>query len=288
MEGLVKIGKTTRDPAGRANELSKATGVPTPFILIYHTQFEDCSRAEEYIHTLLQHKGYRIATNREFFNIPINDAIDVILETKQTFNLSTGLDINQSVTENDNRLNAWEEVYQLAEDHYYGLGDTLQDEGEALKLYKQAIILGSSDACLKAGKMCMLGEGCTQDYNKALEYFKEGAQRSNYNCYAEMATLYALMENADNARKCWEKFVDNAQHGDKDVGVYFYSHISNSLRYDKEIIRPADMAMFEDEIMGWAVGLWEHIDKSGGDPRTKKHHDNVKTYLKIMFKKYRK
>ena len=30
MEGLVKVGKTKRDPKGRANELSGATGV-TPF-----------------------------------------------------------------------------------------------------------------------------------------------------------------------------------------------------------------------------------------------------------------
>ncbi len=46
MVGLVKIGKTTRDHKDRVNELSSATGVPTPFILIYQEYFDDCSTAE--------------------------------------------------------------------------------------------------------------------------------------------------------------------------------------------------------------------------------------------------
>ena len=35
MEGYVKIGKTKRKPEVRVQELSQATGVPTPFILAY-------------------------------------------------------------------------------------------------------------------------------------------------------------------------------------------------------------------------------------------------------------
>jgi len=42
MDGLVKIGKTKRDPTERINELSSATGVPTPFILVYKEFFNDC------------------------------------------------------------------------------------------------------------------------------------------------------------------------------------------------------------------------------------------------------
>ncbi|PIY04238.1 MAG: hypothetical protein COZ20_06175 [Gallionellales bacterium CG_4_10_14_3_um_filter_54_96] len=35
LPGCVKIGKTTRDTATRAAELSSATGVPTPFMVAY-------------------------------------------------------------------------------------------------------------------------------------------------------------------------------------------------------------------------------------------------------------
>ena len=47
MEGLVKIGRTNRDPKAREKELSQATGVPTPFKLVYQEFFIDCIRAEQ-------------------------------------------------------------------------------------------------------------------------------------------------------------------------------------------------------------------------------------------------
>src|SRR5688572_6679317 len=43
LPGLVKIGKTNRDPEQRAAELSAATGVPTPFVLVYDAFFQNCS-----------------------------------------------------------------------------------------------------------------------------------------------------------------------------------------------------------------------------------------------------
>lgn len=33
--GFVKIGKTQRNPEDRSKELSSATGVPTPFTVVY-------------------------------------------------------------------------------------------------------------------------------------------------------------------------------------------------------------------------------------------------------------
>jgi hypothetical protein len=78
LEGMVKIGKTSRDPKERAKELSTATGVPTPFILVYQKQFEDCDLAERTIHQLLESRGCRVNNNREFFNISTSEAIDLI------------------------------------------------------------------------------------------------------------------------------------------------------------------------------------------------------------------
>ncbi|MEN9595630.1 MAG: hypothetical protein RL236_64, partial [Pseudomonadota bacterium] len=53
MPDLVKVGKTTRTPAERAAELSKVTGVPTPFIVVYEQLVDDCTAAEEFVHTML-------------------------------------------------------------------------------------------------------------------------------------------------------------------------------------------------------------------------------------------
>lgn len=78
IEGQVKIGKTTRDPYERAKELSSATGVPTPFVVVFYKPFKDCHFAEKTIHHYLEKKGYRVNNNREFFNMSIPEAIDVV------------------------------------------------------------------------------------------------------------------------------------------------------------------------------------------------------------------
>ena len=79
MPELVKIGKTRRHPVGRAQELSGATGVPTPFIVVYEMAVTDCDQAEVFIHSVLARKGYRVSDNREFFRAPIPEVIEAIL-----------------------------------------------------------------------------------------------------------------------------------------------------------------------------------------------------------------
>lgn len=75
---VVKIGKTTREPSERAKELSSATGVPTPFILVYSKPFADCHFAEKVIHGYFEKKGARVNDNREFFRVSTMEAIDLI------------------------------------------------------------------------------------------------------------------------------------------------------------------------------------------------------------------
>lgn len=82
MPGVVKVGKTERDPESRAKELSGVTGVPTPFVVVYQEFFDDCSAAEEFVHALLEEGGYRVATNREFFSAPPKVAIQAVVKAK--------------------------------------------------------------------------------------------------------------------------------------------------------------------------------------------------------------
>jgi hypothetical protein len=79
MEGLVKIGKTTRDPESRAREVSQATGVPTPFYVAFSILVADCHSAEEYVYAILEHNGFKRSPNREFFQMPLRTAIEVLL-----------------------------------------------------------------------------------------------------------------------------------------------------------------------------------------------------------------
>lgn len=77
MEGLIKIGRTTRSSDVRAKELS-STSVPTPFQVAYEVFSEESKKLEKLIHQKLDE--FRINSNREFFKYPLSKAIKLIQE----------------------------------------------------------------------------------------------------------------------------------------------------------------------------------------------------------------
>jgi len=204
MNNLVKIGKTERLPTERAKELSSTTGVPTPFIVVYDCYFESCSDAEKFVHTLLEGKGYRVSSHREFFEIPVKDAIDAVMKAKEHFgefkvnNDSLISDLDESL----HTIEPHEEMFRIAETYRHGLGDELMDLVEATNYYLKAIELGSVKSHCELGRMQkQLNEG-----DKAMHIFKEGAKGGSAQCYAEMAGLYDLIDQQINAEKCWKRY----------------------------------------------------------------------------------
>lgn len=75
MPGYVKIGRTIGDPAARAAQLF-STGVPVPFDVAASFLAPDCVSLEAECHKRLD--KYRVDTGREFFSVPLNDAVQVI------------------------------------------------------------------------------------------------------------------------------------------------------------------------------------------------------------------
>lgn len=65
MPGLVKIGRTTQTPYSRADDLSRASGVPIPFRVAMYASFPDCIAAERFVHKRMA--GWRLSAHREFF-----------------------------------------------------------------------------------------------------------------------------------------------------------------------------------------------------------------------------
>ena len=78
MEGMVKIGFTTRSAEVRARELS-TTGVPMPFAVAFESErtrfFREIERA---VHARLKDK--RVRQGREFFRCTADEAIRVVGE----------------------------------------------------------------------------------------------------------------------------------------------------------------------------------------------------------------
>jgi len=71
-DGLLKIGKSQKDPTLRKDELY-STGVPEPFEVEYYAFVEDHDATELLIHKIL--KNFRPQNRREFFNCSVPHAI---------------------------------------------------------------------------------------------------------------------------------------------------------------------------------------------------------------------
>ena len=82
MRGLVKIGLTDRTSKARAKEL-RGTGVPDDFIVVYDELVTDCASVELRLHQRFD--DYRYQPNREFFQIPVREAIRGLMEESVGF-----------------------------------------------------------------------------------------------------------------------------------------------------------------------------------------------------------
>ena len=208
MEGLIKIGKTTRCVKDRASELSKSTGVPTHFIVAYETNVKNCTRAEEFVHTLLAKKGYRINPNREFFNAPVTEAVNAILEYQK---IDDQFDDKGVITEDDNSNDspAWMEEEMLGLQCLTGSNSTiLQDYKDAAEHLHNAIKLGSVTAYSYLGMMYLDGlAGCPQNDDTAIDYYKSAIQYGDHTCYGCMMIAYFNKNHVENAVKCWNQYL---------------------------------------------------------------------------------
>lgn len=213
MEGLIKVGKTTKDPKERASELSKATGVPTPFIVAYQACVNNCSKAEMFVHIYLENKGYRVTSNREFFNAPLTEAVDAIFLYKQGVDKENEFEEqfgNKSI-EADEFVsdNQWTAIEEEAESYLLGIGNHFKDDKKALQLYIRAVKLGSPTACDRVGFSYEEGIGTCVDYEKALEYYQIGVSRGVYEHYGSMFLVYVKMNDRFNALKSWDLYMEN-------------------------------------------------------------------------------
>lgn len=67
MPGLIKIGRTNSDLAGRIRGLSSASGVPVSFELFYACEVADSTFVERQLHDAFD--DHRVSKRREFFRI---------------------------------------------------------------------------------------------------------------------------------------------------------------------------------------------------------------------------
>lgn len=152
---LAKVGMTTRDPADRIAELSAATGVPSPFILIFQQPVHDPGAAERWVHRELDLLGYRHSVRREFFAGPLHEIVRIVSAAAAiSFGESQeGLvelsDVDLDLTAGDQLA---EDLYQMGLSIATGSDFRPPDFGDAQRHYEQAALKGHVLATLEVAK----------------------------------------------------------------------------------------------------------------------------------------
>ncbi|CAB4138592.1 Bacteriophage T5, Orf172 DNA-binding [uncultured Caudovirales phage] len=80
---MVKIGYTRLTPEERARKISSSTGVPTPFVIEFAFKCHEGEFLENEIHRSLD--MYRVNNNREFFEMPVSEAINIVKQIGQKY-----------------------------------------------------------------------------------------------------------------------------------------------------------------------------------------------------------
>ena len=202
MPHLVKIGKTTRSPAERARELSGNTNIPTPFSVIYYASFDDCAAAEKYIHRELEEAGYRPSKNREFFEITVRDAVDIIRSTEDYF------ESNYLLSEEESEREEWYEVYEA------GLFLIQFGQINGAGSLQEAAELGCPYAHRHLGRIIcnMTDIDFEADYELGIQCLKKGLEKGDYKCWAELAVLANNLNNdGTSISKYWGNYFSEAQ-----------------------------------------------------------------------------
>jgi hypothetical protein len=197
--GFVKVGRTTRPAVERAAELSTATGVATPFLVAFDQAFPDCAAAERAIHAELDRRGLRLAPNREFFRGPVSDIIRVILQAADAAPAAASADPGLSAAV----------LLQAGDRFLFGLGETLQDTGEALRCFRLAAARGCLQAFERVGRIytgIYVQRRDRASRRRAMLPLKQGARRGNYYCYIHMAVIFAADRHTENFGKAWDLF----------------------------------------------------------------------------------
>jgi hypothetical protein len=71
MPNLFKIGHTLKSPMQRAIDLTRHSGVPNDFEVLFYCECIDPNKFEFDVHRILDEKRY--TSNREFFKLSINE-----------------------------------------------------------------------------------------------------------------------------------------------------------------------------------------------------------------------
>jgi hypothetical protein len=205
---LVKIGKTKRDPQERANELSSATGVPVPFILIWHEAVGDVDAAESFVHLELESIGARPSGKREFFNLTPNDAVRRLqgMTLPDKFPVLQTSDIALPIEVSD--LPPGLSAHTKALSYAYGIGGEMKNEVTAEKYFKLAVSLNWLPTYRAFSSFYGSKNSLLYSRRRAFQFALAGAEKGDPQCIQQIAELYAQDANETEFKLYSQEYFD--------------------------------------------------------------------------------
>lgn len=217
-EGIVKIGKTTKEPEERAKELSSATGVVTPFIVVYKRAFKNCHTAERMIHEILEDKGCRVNNNREFFAIGISEAINLMLQLPDNDDSYVDNDEDNAAIEGNHDLAT--EFFNIAQKYHFGSENTFQDYDKALIYYERSADLGNIRALERIGAIWHYEKN---NADRALHYLQKATDNGYWRNYQMIADIYgdkdSRLYNIHNQELAWKRYFEGVENNESTIEI---------------------------------------------------------------------
>jgi hypothetical protein len=186
-KSLLKIGRTSRNPEDRAQELSLATGVPQPFLVAYESLVSDSVLAEQQIHEELSRQGYRTNPSREFFEVPLKVAVSVVDRVCKSLSaLDDVLDCEADSADDG----GWG-FLTLGRDHMTGTDTILRDFDKGRQCIENAVALGNGPAFSELADIYLWGLGVRRNSSEAFRLLQQGGERGHVECYYRLWEIYS-------------------------------------------------------------------------------------------------
>lgn len=278
LQGLIKVGKTTRHPKDRAKELSSHTGVPTPYIVAYYKKVGDCNKAERYVHSQLENNGFRVSENREFFNASLADVIDIMLEAETVY---APHKLVHGELEHDPYEETREEALALlarGDELYFGVDESESNHKEARILYKQSAKLGCAEAYYRLGDIFNYAHGVTKNPKQAYIYYSNAVTRGFARANIELAMHHIDQGEFSESFKFWKAYLRELHtYSEYEMTLDIFWYIVACYREKKTPPKLKNLYAIKDHLLEYAQTV---ITEKSDNPDYKHQLEKVRNLLK--------
>jgi hypothetical protein len=171
----------------------------------------------------LTHGGFRRASNREFFEVPVSDAVKAVVAAQAVF--PTAAPNNFSDESDGLATGGVDALCDFADDLYFGRGEMLEDEDRAIDIYRKTAAAGSFRGVLGLARAWFYRESAVP-WAEVRIALQRAIDAGVIEADAYMALGMIRLNHSQNTRKCWDRFFANyAQLSDRMRAIWACRYI---------------------------------------------------------------